>query len=152
MTLLELLPGVWTGEGAGHYPTIAPFPYRERLQFTRLGDAAVLEYAQRTWHGETGEPLHRETGYVRVDQRRLELLVVQPTGIAEVHHGHVDQDVVEFGVTTLGRAATALQVETVRRRWSVRADRMIVDLWMTYADVVDGHHLRAELRPTSVSE
>jgi hypothetical protein len=33
----------------------------------------------------------------------------------------------------------------VRRRWEIDGDDLVVDLWMSYAGVVDGHHLRARL-------
>lgn len=145
MSLLATLPGVWRGVGEGHYPTIAPFRYREELTFARPGDGPVLTYAQRTWDADDDGPLHRECGYVRVDGDRCELVIAQPTGITEVHHATVDDGVLAWGITRLGVTASALDVQTVRRRWQVSGDTLTVDLWMTYAGVVDGHHLRAEL-------
>lgn len=148
MTLIDRLAGRWEGDGAGHYPTISPFGYVERLTFTQLADRPVLHYVQRSWDRDGGAPLHSETGYLRVDGAAVELVIVQPTGFAEVHHGHVaDGGAIDFGITTLGRTATALAVETIRRRWVVQRDRMVTELWMTYGGVVDGHHLRAELHP-----
>lgn len=145
MSLLTALAGAWEGPGAGHYPTIEPFGYRERLTFSRLPDKPILAYAQRTAHAETTAALHTECGYVRIHGDRVELLVAQPTGFSEVHHGVHTDGVVEFGITALGRSASALRVETVRRRWELTDDRLVVDLWMTYGGVVDGHHLRSEL-------
>lgn len=149
VNLLTALPGVWRGDGEGHYPTIEPFGYREELTFTRLGDKPVLSYAQRTWHADDGRGLHTESGYVRVDGDRAELLIAQPTGFAEVHHGRVSDGVLAWGLTTLGVAASALDVQTLRRRWELIDGWLIVDLWMTYAGVIDGHHLRAELIHTA---
>ncbi len=146
MTVLDALHGVWEGPGDGHYPTIEPFGYRERVTFARLPDKPVLAYEQRTADADTGAPLHTECGYVRVDGDRIELLVTQPTGFTEVHHGRVADGVVEFGITALGRSAGALRVETVRRRWELTDDRLVIDLWMTYGGVVDGHHLRSVLQ------
>lgn len=146
MTLLTALPGVWEGPGEGHYPTLEPFAYREQLTFARLGDKPILSYVQRTWRAGTEVPLHAECGYVRVDGDRVELVIAQPTGFTEVHHGaHVD-GIYEFGITAFGRTASALRVDTVRRRWELRDDELVVDLWMSYAGVIDGHHLRAHLR------
>jgi hypothetical protein len=144
--LLATLPGVWRGDGDGHYPTMEPFAYREELTFTRLPGKPIVGYAQRTWRAGTDEPLHAECGYVRVDGRRAELVIAQPTGFAEVHHAVGVDGVYPFGVTALGRTASSLAVDTVRRRWELRGDTLIVDLWMSYAGVVDGHHLRSELR------
>jgi hypothetical protein len=145
-SLAERLPGVWRGDGRGHYPTIATFGYREELTFARLGDRPIVSYAQRSWHHDDGRPLHVECGYLRMDGARLELVVAQPTGFAEIHHGRDHPDVVEFGITTFGRGASALPVQTVRRRWALENGRLITELWMTYGGVVDGHHLRAELQ------
>lgn len=148
VNLLDVLPGVWEGSGAGHYPSIEPFGYRERLTFTRLSDKPIIDYRQRTAHAETGAPLHAECGYVRVAGDRVELVVAQPTGFVEVHHGTLRGDVIDFGITVLGRSASALEVTSVRRRWTVGRDRLVVDLWMSYDGAVDEHHLRAQLQPT----
>lgn len=147
-SLLELLPGVWEGPGDGHYPTIEPFGYREQLSLWRLGDKPVVAYAQQTWHGRTGDGLHRECGYLRVDGDRVELVVAQPTGFAEVHHGVYDGTAIDFGITAFGRTASALRVQTLRRRWEISGDRLVTELWMSYAGVVDAHHLRSELHRT----
>lgn len=148
MTLLDALAGTWEGPGEGHYPTIDPFGYHERLTFDRLPGKPILAYAQRTWHAVTDEPLHTEAGYVRVDGPRVELVIAQPTGFAEVHHAVDDGGTCAFGITALGHTASALDVATVRRQWVVGGDLLIVDLWMTYAGVIDGHHLRSQLRRT----
>jgi hypothetical protein len=146
VNLLDTLPGVWAGAGEGHYPSIAPFGYREELTFTRLRDKPIIGYVQRTTHAVTGAALHTECGYLRVDGDRIELVVAQPTGFAEVHHGTSVDGVIEFGITALGRTGSALRVETVRRRWAIGDGRLTVDLWMSYGGAVDEHHLRAELR------
>jgi hypothetical protein len=146
MTLLDALPGVWEGPGEGHYPTIEPFAYCEQATFRRLGDKPILSYVQQTWRAGTDEPLHAECGYVRVDGDRVELVIVQPTGFTEVHHGAGVDGVYELGLTAFGRTASALRVDTLRRRWDLRDDELVVDLWMSYAGTVDGHHLRAHLR------
>ena len=145
MSLADRLPGVWRGDGEGHYPTIRTFGYREELEFSRLADKPILSYVQRTRHRDDGRPLHAECGYLRLDGDRVELLIAQPTGFAEVHHGRDAGDVIDFGITAFGRSATALPVQTVRRRWARDGDRLVVELWMSYGDVVDGHHLRAVL-------
>lgn len=144
-SLVERLPGVWRGDGVGHYPTITPFAFHEELTFARLGDKPVITYSQRTRHGDDGRPLHVECGYLRLAGDRLELVVAQPTGFAEVHHGREDHGVVEFGITAFGRTATAVPVQTLRRRWALDGDQLVSELWMTYDGVVDGHHLRSVL-------
>ena len=58
---LAALVGTWRGEGAGHYPTIADFRYREEATFGHDG-RPVLRYAQRTWRLEEDLPMHVEAG------------------------------------------------------------------------------------------
>jgi hypothetical protein len=144
--LLTALPGVWEGSGEGHYPTMEPFAYDEQLTFLRLGDKPVVTYTQRTWRAGTDTALHAECGYVRVDDDRIELVIAQPTGFTEIHHAIGRDGTYDFGLTAFGRTASALRVDTVRRRWVLADDELIVELWMSYAGVVDGHHLRARLR------
>jgi hypothetical protein len=144
---VDRLPGVWRGDGEGHYPTIATFGYREELTFTRLGDKPVVSYVQRTWHHDDDRPLHAECGYLRSAGPRVELVIAQPTGFTEVHHGRDDGGAVVFGITAFARTATAVAVHTLRRRWALDGDQLTCDLWMTYDGVVDGHHLRSVLRP-----
>ena len=146
MSLVDRLPGVWRGDGEGHYPTITSFGYREELTFTRLGDKPILSYVQRTWHHDDGRPLHGECGYVRLDGDRVELVIAQTTGFTEIHHGRDGGEAIDFGITAFGRTATAIPVQTVRRRWAMKDDHLIVELWMSYGGVVDGHHLRSTLR------
>lgn len=146
VNLVDRLPGVWRGDGEGHYPTIATFGFREELTFTRLGDKPVVSYTQRSWHHDDDRPLHVECGYLRTDGPRVELVLAQPTGFAEVHHGRGDGDVIDFGVTAFDRTATAQPVQTLRRRWQLDGDQLTCDLWMTYDGVIDGHHLRSALR------
>lgn len=152
MSPLDELPGVWQGDGEGHYPTITTFGYREELVFARLGDKPVLRYAQRTWHHDDGRPLHVECGYLRVGDGRVELVLAQPTGFTEVHHGRSDGSALDLGLTAFARTASAEPVETLRRRWQLDGTTLVCELWMAYGDVVDGHHLRSTLRRVAGSD
>ena len=67
------------GPGRGEYPTIEPFEYTEELTYTDVGKP-FLHYVQRTW-SPAGEPMHVETGYVRVPGHdMIELILALPTG------------------------------------------------------------------------
>ena len=153
MALVDRLPGTWRGDGEGHYPTMATFGFREELTFTRLGDNPVIAYAQRPWHPDDGRPLHVECGDLRCDGERVELVLAQPTGFIEIHHGRAADGAIAFGLTAFARSMSALPVQTLRRRWQLDGDdRLACDLWMTYGGVVDGHHLRSLLRRTPLQD
>jgi hypothetical protein len=143
------LVGVWRGTGEGHYPTIAPFTYREEVTFGHDG-RPVLRYAQRTWRSADDTPMHVEAGFLRAPvDGTVELMIVQPTGFAEVAMLRVIDDAgqvaLDGGHATLTRAPSAKEVLDVRRRFELDGDELRYDLWMTYAGNVDEHHLRAVL-------
>lgn len=146
---LARLVGSWTGTGEGHYPTIAPFTYGETVTFGAAG-RPVLAYAQRTWRPGTDEPLHAESGWLRGQlEGRAELVVAQPTGLAEASvltlHEDGDALVLEGVRTPLLRSPGARPVVDVRRRFVLAGDELRYDLWMTWAGHDDTHHLRAVL-------
>lgn len=145
------LLGSFDGEGAGDYPTIDPFVYREQVTFGHVGKP-FLAYTQRTTHPVTGAPMHAETGYLRVtDGDRVELVLAHPTGIVEVEEGRLERDdagglVLDLATTTVGTTATAKDVRALRRRFVLAGDVLTYDLWMAHADIPETHHLRAALR------
>lgn len=144
--LIGSFAGTWEGEGEGHYPTIEPFGYRERVVLEPLPGKPVLAYTQRTRHAGDGRPLHAESGFLRWSEGGPELLVAQPTGVVEVYEGTWEGTVLDLRATTIGLAATAKRVRALRRRFEVGGDLLVYDLWMAHADTPEHHHLRAELR------
>lgn len=149
---LEVFAGRWAGQGEGHYPTIAGFAYREEVDLLP-GPKPFLTYASRTWNLATGAPMHVECGYLRpAAGGAVELVLAQPTGIAEVHTGRLEAAgadggaAVAFEPVALALAPTAKDVRQVRRRVQVEGGVLSYDLWMAHAGTPLTHHLRAELR------
>jgi len=161
---LATLLGTWEGDGAGDYPTIDPFRYRETVTFGHVGKP-FLRYDQRTWHPELGTPMHAETGYLRAVSSpdtpetpdtpgpagpvRVELVLAHPTGIVEVEEGHLEAGVLRLATTSIGRSNTAKNVVSLRREFRISEQELTYDLWMAYAHVPETHHLHATLRRTS---
>jgi hypothetical protein len=150
LVLVAGFVGTFEGDGAGDYPTIEPFRYRERVVFGHAGKP-FLSYRQRTWDPRTQAPMHAETGYLRLvpsgdETTRVEFVVAQPTGIVELHTGSLAAGVVALTSTLVGATESAKPVHAVRRRFHLDGDRLTIDLWMAYAHVPDTHHLHAELR------
>ena len=99
---LGFLLGVWRGAGEGSYPTIESFGYTEEVTFSHVGKP-FLAYTQKTKHAVSGAPLHAEAGYLRaVGAGRVEFVVVQPSGIVELHSGTVDRGTVDGGTVDGG--------------------------------------------------
>jgi len=146
---LACLLGSWSGEGEGHYPTIAPFAYREEISFSHAGKP-FLAYRQATVRVDTGLPAHAEMGYLRgTGPGRVELVMAHPTGVAEVAEGAVevtaDGLVVRLHSTSVTGTATAKEVRSIQRSLTVAGDLLSYDLSMAAVGLALQHHLHAEL-------
>lgn len=143
---LAFLLGTWRGKGAGEYPTIESFEYFEEAAFGHVGKP-FLAYTQKTRHAETDLPLHAEAGYIRpVGLDRIELVLVQPSGIVEMHEGTVDGAVIEFASTTVQTTATAKSVEASTRSLAVEGSAMTYKVQMAAVGQPLQHHLAATLK------
>jgi len=141
------LVGTWSGDGHGDYPTIESFDYLETVVFGAVLGKPFLAYGQRTRHAAEDRPLHAESGYLRpTPTEGAELIVAQPTGIAEVYEGTWDGTVLDLRATTIARTSTAKRVEALRRRFVLEGDLLSYDLWMAHGDTPETHHLAASLR------
>jgi THAP4-like, heme-binding beta-barrel domain len=147
--VLGRLLGTWSGAGEGHYPTIEPFRYREEVVFGHVGKP-FLAYRQATVNLATGQPAHAESGYLRaVAPGRVELVLVHPTGIAELSDGEVleqpDGLTVHLRSNTVLHTVTAKEVTSVERRISVVGDTLRYQVAMAAVGQPHQHHLAAEL-------
>jgi hypothetical protein len=143
---VEFLLGVWRGEGEGQYPTISPFRYREELRFTHNGKPFLI-YTQRTEAIDTGQPMHGEAGYLRlVGEGRVEFVIAQPIGYAEISLGRVDGQRVDVECTTVGRAPTAKPVTSISRSLWLEGDTLRYELKMGMEGSPLARHLTASFR------
>ena len=149
LSALAPLLGTWTGAGAGEYPTIDPFGYREEIAIGHVGKP-FLTYTQRTRATDDGRPLHAETGYLRLPAPgRIELVVVHPTGVTEIDEGSltVDRDglAIEVDSTCIGLTGSAKSVTAVSRSFHLRGDTLTYTVRMAAVGVPLTHHLAATL-------
>ena len=151
---ISFLLGIWEGNGVGIYPTIDDFSYREEISFVAPPGKPFLHYSQKTWraegHPEAGTPLHTECGYVRpVEGGGAELVIAQPSGIAEVHSGSVDESTVSFTSDLVSMTRTAKEVISVDRMISVVGDKLSYEMWMGAVGQPHQLHLKASLQRVS---
>lgn len=141
------LVGTWRGEGAGEYPTISSFTYTEEVTITDLGKP-FLHYIQRTWSA-TGDPMHTETGYIRViDGTAVELVLAQPTGQAELAEGTLTAVADGFTCSLASQvvnSASAKQVDATERRIDLAGDMLTTQFSMAAVGVPMTHHLSSVL-------
>ena len=146
--ILAPLVGTWAGEGFGDYPTIRPFDYLEEVTFGHVGKP-FLNYSQRT-RSPDGQPMHAETGYLRVPSGgRAELVLAQPSGLTEIDEGTVsagpDGLVIELASISVGMTSTAKEVRSVARSIRVDGDELFYTLKMGAMGLELQHHLTASL-------
>lgn len=148
---MEALIGSWQGTGRGQYPTIETFSYQEQIWLTPLPGKSVLAYSQRTRSRE-GDPLHAESGFYRFAEAGVELVIAQPTGVAEAHRGTVTGNRIQFEQTGIVLTPSAVEVKEVRRVIEVEGDVLSYRLDMAAVGQPLLLHLEARLERTSLPE
>ncbi|MEU6985163.1 FABP family protein [Streptomyces sp. NPDC046324] len=146
------LLGTWSGRGRGGYPTLdEEFTYEQEVTFSHDG-RPFLHYEARAWlldaDGTPLRPSARESGWWRLQpEGRVEALITQPTGIAEILVGRADAGTVDLATHAVALAPTAKEVDATRRRYTV-VDEDTLDFVHDLAAVGQPlqHHLSVRLR------
>ncbi|MDC7336473.1 FABP family protein [Streptomyces lydicus] len=144
--------GTWVGRGRGGYPTLAEeFSYAQEVTFRHDG-RPFLYYEARAWlldaDGAPLRPSARESGWWRLQpEGRVEALITQPTGIAEILVGRAADSAVDLTTHQVALAPTAKEVSATRRRYTLTGEGTL-----TYVHDLAAvgrplqHHLSAQLR------
>lgn len=120
---LAWLLGRWEGSGHGDYPSIDRFQFDQEVVFAHDG-RPFLHYFSRTWvlddEGNRVRPGALETGFWRPrPDSELELVLVHPTGFAEVWYGHIDGAKIELASDVIARSASAKEVTAGQRLYGL---------------------------------
>jgi THAP4-like, heme-binding beta-barrel domain len=146
LTPVAFLLGTWRGEGEGQYPSIKPFRYREEIRFSHNGKPFLI-YTQRTESIDTGQPMHGEAGYLRlVGDGRVEFVIAQPIGYAEISLGGVDGQRIDVECASVGRTPTAKPVTSIRRSLWMDGETLRYELKMGMGGAPAAPHLTASFR------
>ncbi|WP_367046885.1 FABP family protein [Streptomyces sp. Je 1-332] len=149
------LLGTWHGRGRGEYPTLeADFTYAQEVTFSHDG-RPFLHYEARAWLLDADDaplrPSARESGWWRLQpDGRVEALITQPTGIAEIAAGRAAGNTVDLATGEVARTPTAKEVKATRRRYTLTGDgelTFVHDLEAVGQPLQ--HHLSARLRRTA---
>jgi hypothetical protein len=148
---LSFLLGVWEGEGRGLWSADPAFVYLERTEITAPGP--YLAYRQQTTTADGARRLHAEVGYLRPGpDGTVELVLVQPTGLAEVHTGTVGPGRLELRSLSVVAAPRALPVTAVTRTVEVDGDRLRYRVRIAMRDEPLADHLEAVLRRVTAGQ
>jgi hypothetical protein len=143
---VSFLIGTWRGEGQGEYPTIKPFRYREEIRFTHNGKPFLI-YSQRTESIDNGQPMHAETGYLRVvGSDQVEFVVAQPIGFAEISLGRVRANRVDVECSNVARTPSAKPVTSIGRSIWLEGETLRYETRMGMEGVQSVRHLTATFR------
>ena len=120
---VSFLLGRWEGAGVGGYPTIESFRFGQEITFSHNGKPYLI-YDSRSWllddEGRPGRPLAAETGYWRPQPAgQIEVVLAQPTGIAEIYVGEIAGTKVELSTDVVARTATAKDVTAGHRLYGL---------------------------------
>jgi len=134
---LAWLIGRWEGAGVIGYPTIEEAQFGQEIEFSHDG-RPFLTYTSRMWRldaeGNQVEPLATETGFWRpvagdeaagadagngVPSSELEVLIVHPTGIAEIYLGQVRGARIDLQTDLVARTVTAKEYTAATRLYGL---------------------------------
>lgn len=152
--ILGKLAGTWRGQGRGSYPETGEFDYIETIEFEN-SSKGFMRYSQST-SSSMGSFLHQEVGYLRVNEEDsvLELIIAQPTGIAEILVGGVSVDGLAFRFELHSDAVmttpSAKQVTRTGRYFHLREYELSYQLYMEAMGEKYQLHLEASLARVEV--
>ncbi|KAM9469313.1 peroxynitrite isomerase THAP4 isoform 2-T2 [Clarias gariepinus] len=152
---LDWLLGTWESDepGQGSFPTIKPFHYNETLYFTHVGQP-VINFMFNASHGESNKPLHRETGFIRIQPgtNNVAFIIAQNSGLVEIEEGELDGQKLTLQSRALARTSFAKQpfVQQISRVIQLRSDgRLEQTVCMALENQPLTQHLHITYRRTS---
>lgn len=86
---LEWLIGKWrTVDAEGTYPSVKPFTYEEEIEFASLGQP-MLNYVSTSWHSTNLNPMHLESGYLRIKPgtKEVSFIAAHNFGLTSIEEG-----------------------------------------------------------------
>lgn len=104
---LAWLEGTWRTEtqGNGMYPTIKDFKYYEEISFTSLGQPMFNYTAQSFSNSDLKTPMHRETGFLRVnlseETNQVTLISVHNFGLTAIECGEITDETIILNSTDI---------------------------------------------------
>ncbi|KAM8953171.1 peroxynitrite isomerase THAP4 [Pelodytes ibericus] len=110
ITPLGWMLGTWVSEpvGEGEFPTITPFQYKEEATISHVGQP-MLNFTFCASNAETGKPLHRECGFIRIKPgtNQVAFICAQNIGVVEIEEGEIQGEQLSLTSHSLSRISFA---------------------------------------------
>jgi THAP4-like, heme-binding beta-barrel domain len=140
--------GTWRGEGDGSYPTIDSFHYTEELVLAQIPGRPMVAWSSRA-RDSAGQPRHAESGFLRLGDEGVELVLAHNFGTVEVAVGRFgaefDGSRLDLDTHAMSRTPSAKVIDLIRRRYALDGDTIGYEIAMAAVGVPLTHHLRATL-------
>ncbi|CAG5124552.1 unnamed protein product [Candidula unifasciata] len=117
---LSWLFGKWQStDGKGIYPNVADFTYSEEATFLPVEMKPVVEYKMHSWKTENRMPMHRETGYIKIqpNTNHVAFVAAHIMGVVEIQEGEINGQELCVESKNVGRTSfnSPPEVKLVRR-------------------------------------
>lgn len=146
---LAFLLGTWRGVGVGGYPSIEPFRFGQEVVFGHAGKP-VLSYVSRSWILDDVGAVVRagagESGYWRMTDTGLEVVLAHATGFAEIWVGEVTGNRIELSTDVVARTSSAKEVSGGHRLYGLVNGDLLYAYDMAAVGEPLQSHLSARLR------
>ncbi len=153
---ISWLIGVWAGAGVVGYPSMdSDLRFGQEVEFSHDG-RPFLSYRSRTWllddDGERIRPLASETGYWRMPAdpqsgtAEIELLLVHPTGFAEIYLGSITGASIRLHTDLVARTSTAKEYSAATRMYGLVEGDLLWVMEMAAMGRPLGAHASARLK------
>lgn len=120
---LAWLLGAWHGNGRSEYPGAEAYDFEQDVAFTHDGRSFLHFFSQSWVTDEAGErtgPGDLETGFLRaVGNDKVELVLAQPAGYAEIWYGEIDGPRLTLATDVVARTVTASEYTAGQRMYGL---------------------------------
>ncbi|XP_068136716.1 peroxynitrite isomerase THAP4 isoform X2 [Hyperolius riggenbachi] len=145
---LAWMLGTWVSDppGEGEFPSIPSFRYNEEVVISHVGQP-MLNFMACSSNAESGKPMHRECGFIRVKPgtNQVAFICAQNIGIVEVEEGVVEGEQLTLTSHSVGRMSFAKDphVQQVSRIFRLTPEGKLEQIVsMATSTQAMAHHLR----------
>ncbi|XP_044147597.1 peroxynitrite isomerase THAP4 isoform X1 [Bufo gargarizans] len=145
---LAWMLGTWVSDplGEGEFPSIPSFHYKEEAVISHVGQP-MLNFTFCASNPETGKPMHRECGFIRVKPgtNQVAFISAQNTGVVEVEEGEAQGEQLTLTSHSLSRISFAKEphVQQISRTFRLTAEgKLEQTVFMATSKQAMAPHLR----------